>query len=130
MTEADDLTALRSAVEVLNKDEKLALAGKLALDCTVQFRWSVIRGNELLGKDLPKIALLLERFSKTAKLAFAIELLQFCQDEEEDEGDGLPDPSDYEDEEYYSSGRPLLGGYDPNVDIDALSGFHRGCDDG
>ena len=85
MTETDDLTALRPTVTGLNKDEKIALAGILALDCTIHFRWSIFREDGLLGEDLPKIALLLEHFSRAAKLAFSIELLQFCQDEQDEE---------------------------------------------
>jgi hypothetical protein len=68
-------------------------------------------------------------FPTDTRIFFAIELLELQIDREEfeeDEGDGLPNPSDYEGEEYYSSDRPLLGRYDGPVDIDALPGFHQG----
>ena len=96
MTETDDLTVLRSAVASFDEDEKLAFAGILGLDCASSFRWSVFREGQPLGV-LEKMTQLSDQLPKAAKLAFAIELLQHqLSEDEEDEGDGLPDPDDYE----------------------------------
>lgn len=129
MTETDDLTALRSSVAQLDQYEKLALATFLTGTSNPKFQATVIPEDETLGHNLGKAFELAKPFPNATKIFFAIELLelQIDRDEfEEDEGDGLPDPSDYEGEEYYSSDRPLFGGYDGHVDIDALPGFHRG----
>lgn len=127
----DNLTALRSAVARLDEDEKLALAAFLTLECTSQVTFPEFQDRGCYSEALKNGFEASTGFSRVEKLAFAIELLLLCQDKEEDKGDELPDPSDYEDEEYYSSGSPLFGQHDGDVynggaDIDALPGFYQG----
>jgi hypothetical protein len=116
MNETDSLAILRSSVARLSEDEKLALAAFLGLDCTVHIS-SPILGEEthLFPDNLKETLSVVTEFPRTAKLAFAIELLQAQLDEED--GDGLADPSDYEGEEYYSIVELDPYGYDtPAID--------------
>ena len=85
MTETDDLTALRSTVVQLNDSEKLALATYLTKDCNPDF-WSNIYTEADHGSAIDAVDDAFQvctGFPVNQKLAFAIELLQFCQDEEE-----------------------------------------------
>ena len=110
MTEPD-LTALRSAVANLDQAEKLALATYLTGTSNPKFQELVIPDFDKLTGQLAEACELSAIFPTATRIFFAIELLelQINRDEfEEDEGDGLPDPSDYEGEEYYSSGKPIL----------------------
>ncbi|MEG3899939.1 MULTISPECIES: hypothetical protein [unclassified Microcoleus] len=94
MTETDALTVLRSAAAQFEQPQKLTLAAFLISECNPNFGLKVEQ-----EVALEKAFAASEQFSVAEKLSFAIELLRFCQDEEEDEGDGLPDPSDYEEDD-------------------------------
>ena len=115
MTETDDLTALRSAVAEFEESQKLTFAAFLISECNPNFGLKVEQ-----EKALENVFTASVNFSVGQKLSFAIELLRFCRDKEEEEEDRPPDQSDYEGEEYYNSNRPLLDGYDSSI--------YHGCD--
>lgn len=97
-TEPFQLNLLRQAVSNLNQHEKLALATFLTGTANPSFQDLVAISDKLTG-DLEEACELSNLFSPSAKIFFAIELLEMQIDRDEfDEGDGLPDPSDYEED--------------------------------
>lgn len=83
MTETDDLTTLRSAVANLDQHEKLALATYLTGTSNPKFQGLVIPDMDKLTAQLAEACELSAIFPTAARIFFAIELLQDCQDEEE-----------------------------------------------
>ena len=138
MTETDDLTALRSAVAQLDQAEKLALATYLTGTSNPKFQGLVNLDMDKLTAQLAEVCELSAIFPTDTRIFFAIELLQFCQDEEED--DGLPDPADYDDEEEenYPESTRINGAYrtpdgdeyeegtDDHYGVDVQVGIRRG----
>ena len=82
MSETDDLTALRSAVAEFEESQKLTFAAFLISECNPNFGLKVEQEtaleNAFAGSD---------NFSVGQKLSFAIEILQHCQDKEEEAAD-------------------------------------------
>jgi hypothetical protein len=93
MNTNDDLTVLRAYIRELNEDEKLALVGFLSLECTTQVAFPVFQNTEYFRESLKSAFEASTKFDRAAKLSFAIELLRFCQDAEEDEDDSALDES-------------------------------------
>lgn len=105
------LTLLRNAIALLDNAERLALATWLTATANPKFRYlSELPDWEKLSSRLADTCELSGVLLPTQKISFAIELLALQVDRKAfDEGSGLPDPSEYEGEEYYSSDRPTLG---------------------
>ncbi len=106
MSEISALALLRSAVAQFDRSEKLALATLLTVQCNPRFREVTHEADPPFTGTLDDALLASGDFPQIVKLAFAIELLQH-QLSEDEEGEGLVESSDYE-EDYYSSGEPLL----------------------
>jgi hypothetical protein len=83
----DDLTALRASVAELDEDEKLALAGFLSLECTTEVTFPVFQNTEPYREVLKTAFEASTKFDRAEKISFAIELLHFCLEVEEDEDD-------------------------------------------
>jgi hypothetical protein len=115
MNETDALALLRSSVAKFDRSEKLAFSALLVTQCNPRFQATYTAEPPFEG-TLDSALLASGDFPQTTKLAFAIELLQhqLAQDEEEDGGDGLPDPDDYEDYDLDSYGynTPAIDGED------------------
>lgn len=112
-TEIPQLNLLRQAVTNLDQHEKLALATFLTGTSNPQFQNLVlIPESDKLTTDLAEACELSSLFSSAARIFFAIELLELQIDRDEfDEGDGLPDPDDYDDEENYPLSTRIKGAY-------------------
>ncbi|WP_373534740.1 hypothetical protein [Microcoleus sp.] len=84
MTETDALIVLRSAVSQFDRSEKLALAAFLVTQCNPRFVSVIHEAEPVFGENLDAALAATGKLPQQAKLSFAIELVRFCQDEEED----------------------------------------------
>lgn len=91
MIQNNDLTLLRANVTELNEDEKLALAAFLSLESTTEVSYPVFQNTEGFRDQLKSVFEVASEFDRAAKLSFAIELLHFCLEVEEDEDDNALD---------------------------------------
>jgi hypothetical protein len=95
MNENDALTTLRSTVSQFDRSERLALATLLTTQCNPRFREVTYAAYPPFKGWLNNALLAAGDFPQTAKLAFAIELLQHqLSEDEEDTVD--TDPYGYE----------------------------------
>ncbi|MEG4264505.1 hypothetical protein QUA41_31035 [Microcoleus sp. Pol11C1] len=103
MNNSEALAQLRFAVARFDRSEKLALAAFLTAQCNPRFVSVTHTAEPVFGENLDAALEATGYFPQEAKLAFAIELLQFCRDEDE---------GDYKGEVYFASDRPALGDED------------------
>ena len=82
----DALVALRLSVAQFDSHEKMALATFLCGNCNPVFDLSISEKDQPFSEALQNAIKASTEFSVITKLGFAIELLQFCQDEEEEAG--------------------------------------------
>jgi len=92
---------LRSAVAQLDQAEKLALATYLTGRSNPKFQGLITPDMDKLTGQLAEACELSAIFPTDTRIFFAIKLLELQIDrdsfeKDEDEGDGLPDPDDYE----------------------------------
>jgi len=96
------LILLRQSVAKLDQYEKLALAAYLVGTSNPKFPGFSGPDDAEDDNYLTKACDLARNFPSATKIFFAIELLERHIDRDEfDEGDGLPDPSDYEEDDHY-----------------------------
>jgi hypothetical protein len=89
------IDALRAIVSQFDRSEKLAFAALLITQCNPRFQ-AIYTAEPPFGVMMDAALLASGDFSQNVKLAFAIEILQHqLSQDEEDEGDGLPDPDEY-----------------------------------
>lgn len=94
MSTNDDLAIFRQSVADLTEDELLALAAFLSLECTTTVSFPVFQNTDYFRETLKNTFEVSTNFDRSTKLDFAIELIRFCCDAEEDEDDeNLEEPT-------------------------------------
>lgn len=97
--------------------ERLTAAIYMIYLCDPPIQQVTVTPKKELSETVKQAIAIAERKTAGTKLEVAIQLLDtLLLDEPREENDRLPDPGDYEGEEYYSSDRPILG--ECNSDLD------------